>query len=318
MANNVVTKLEELNLMDKFLFDETMEDTEAYQATVSILLENEIELLDKPETEKELRVSPQLRQVRLDVVSMDRDGKLYYAEMQQKNTGNLRKRSRYYQAQLDVSLLEPSSTDFNLLNDSCFILIAPFDLFGKGLYRYTFEGVCRECPDLKLEDGATRIFINTKGTNRQEFSQEFLDFMEYITSTTDAAAEETQSGKIKISKKMGVKFMQKWEELAYARDEGHAEGYAAGHSEGLSEGYSTGHSEGLSEGYSTGHSEGLSEGENLSIIKMVCKKLQKGKTPEEISEDLEADLNEILRIYNAAKEYSPNYDAEKIYHKLFE
>ena len=301
MANNVVTKLEELNLMDKFLFDETMEDTEAYQATVSILLENEIELLDKPETEKELRVSPQLRQVRLDVVSMDRDGKLYYAEMQQKNTGNLRKRSRYYQAQLDVSLLEPGSTDFNLLNDSCFILIAPFDLFGKGLYRYTFEGVCRECPDLKLNDGATRIFINTKGTNRQEFSQEFLDFMEYITSTTDAAAEETQSGKIKISEKMGVKFMQKWEELAYARDEGHAEGYATG----------------LSEGYSTGHSEGLSEGENLSIIKMVCKKLQKGKTPEEISEDLEADLNEILRIYNAAKEYSPDYDAEKIYERLY-
>ena len=79
--------------------------------------------------------------------------------------------------------------------------------------------------------------------------------------------------------------MQKWEELAYARDEGHA--------------------------------EGVSEGENLSIIKMVCKKLQKGKTPEEISEDLEADLNEMLRIYNAAKEYSPDYDAEKIYERLY-
>ena len=57
MANNVVTKLAELNLVDKFLFDETMEDTEAYQAVVSILLENEIELLNKPETEKELRIS---------------------------------------------------------------------------------------------------------------------------------------------------------------------------------------------------------------------------------------------------------------------
>ena len=57
---------------------------------------------------------------------------------------------RYYQAQLDVSLLEPGSKDFNLLSDSCFILIAPFDLFGYGLYRYTFEGTCRECPDLKI------------------------------------------------------------------------------------------------------------------------------------------------------------------------
>ena len=114
----------------KFLFDETMEDREAYQAVISILLENETALLTKPQTEKELRVSPQLRQIRLDVVSMDEEKKLYYTEMQKKNTGNLIKRSRYYQSQLDVSLLEPGSTDFNLLNDSCFILIAPFDLFG--------------------------------------------------------------------------------------------------------------------------------------------------------------------------------------------
>ncbi len=96
MAENVVTKLEKLNLVDRFLFDETMEDREAYQAAVSILLENEIDLIDRPETEKELRVSPQLRQIRLDVVSMDKEGTLYYSEMQKKDTGNLKKRSRYY------------------------------------------------------------------------------------------------------------------------------------------------------------------------------------------------------------------------------
>ena len=147
MANDVITKareqmpsyfmesLSKLNLNDRFLFDETMEDKESYQAVVSILLENEIELLEKPETEKELRISPQLREIRLDVVSMDVEKKIYYTEMQKNNTGNLKKRSRYYQAQLDVSLLEPGSVDFNLLNDSCFIMIAPFDIFGKNLYR---------------------------------------------------------------------------------------------------------------------------------------------------------------------------------------
>ncbi|MBQ2934718.1 MAG: hypothetical protein IJD96_00610 [Lachnospiraceae bacterium] len=56
MAQNVTTKLEDLNLTDRFLFDETMENREAYEATVSILLENEIELLERPETEKEFRV----------------------------------------------------------------------------------------------------------------------------------------------------------------------------------------------------------------------------------------------------------------------
>ncbi len=153
MEKNVVTKLEDLNLINRFLFDEVMEDRESYQATVSILLGEDIQLLDEPETEKELRVSPELREIRLDVVSMDKGGKLYYTEMQQKNTKNLRRRSRYYQAQLDVSLLAPGSKDFNLLSDSCLILVSPFDIFERGLYRYTFENICKECPDLKLEDG---------------------------------------------------------------------------------------------------------------------------------------------------------------------
>lgn len=248
----VKKKLEELNLLDKFLFDEAMEDKETYQTTVSILLENEtellenrVELLENTETEKELRVSPGLRQVRLDVVGMDKEGTIYYTEMQQRNTGNLIKRSRYYQAQLDVSLLEPGSKDFNSLNGSCFILIAPFDIFGRGLYRYTFEGVCRECPDLKLEDGALKVFINTKGKNRSGFSQEFLDFMDYIGNTTDETAENIESGRIrKIHKKVrqirrsekaGLRLMQKWEELAYEREEGVEEGKKEGLAKGIIE-----------------------------------------------------------------------------------
>ena len=64
--NNVVrTPLEKLNLTDRFLFAETMDEPEAYEAVVGILLGNEIELLGHTQTEKELRVSPELRAVRL-------------------------------------------------------------------------------------------------------------------------------------------------------------------------------------------------------------------------------------------------------------
>ncbi|MBP3475105.1 MAG: Rpn family recombination-promoting nuclease/putative transposase [Lachnospiraceae bacterium] len=304
MENKTVTKLEDLNLVDRFLFDETMESREAYEAAVSILLENETRLLDKSETEKEFRVSPQLREVRLDVVSMDSEKRIYYTEMQQKNTGNLRKRSRYYQAHIDVSLLEPGSRDFNALNDSCFILIAPFDILGKGLCRYTFEGTCRECPDLKLGDGAIRVFINTKGKNREEFSEEFLDFMEYVTDSSTEIADRTKSGKIKLihrqvqkikeSEKMGVKYMQRWEELAEARDEG------------------------LAEGRSAGLAEGRSEGGERKLISLICKKLCKGKSVEEIAEDLEEDIEGIQKICETAKELAPDYDCDRIYERLHE
>lgn len=290
MENNVITKLEDLNLVDRFLFDEVMEDTESYEALVGILLEKEVHLLGRPETEKELRVSPQLRQVRLDVVGMDWYKEIFYTEMQKTDTGNLRKRSRLYQAQLDVSLLEPGTANFNLLNDSCFILIAPFDIFGKGLFRYTFEGTCRECPELKLNDGAVRVFINTKGNNSEEFSQEFLDLMAYITASTDRIAEASDSmrlkvihknvKKIKASEKMGVKFMQKWEELVYAREDGRA------------------------------------EGEILKLISQVCKKLIRGEAAETIADELEEEKDGVEQICRIAEKYAPEYDCRKIYQEL--
>lgn len=46
MNNAAKTPLEELNLTDRFLFAETMDEPEAYEAMVGILLENEIELLE--------------------------------------------------------------------------------------------------------------------------------------------------------------------------------------------------------------------------------------------------------------------------------
>ena len=193
---NTKTELDKMNLLDRFLFNETVEDPEVYNAIVEILLEGHVSMIHWTETEKELRVSPQLRSIRLDVISADEEGTLYQMEMQGKNTKNLPKRSRYYQAQIDVSLLEPGCIDFNDLNDLTTILIAPFDIFGYGLYRYTFEEYCQEVPELKLNDGARRIFINTKGNNPEDFSEEFLDLMEYINKTTDVVAEKSTSNKI--------------------------------------------------------------------------------------------------------------------------
>ncbi len=291
--NNVVrTPLEKLNLTDRFLFAETMDEPETYEAVVGILLGNEIELLGHTQTEKELRVSPELRAVRLDVVNMDETGQIYFTEMQKRDTKNLEKRSRYYQAQLDVSLLEPGCKDFNKLNDSCMILVAPFDLFGYGLYRYTFVGQCKEVPGLALQDGATRIFINTFGTNKKDFSREFLDFMEYINDTRDAVAARSTSVRVKLvhsrvekirrSEKCGVKYIQRWEEIAYARE------------------------------------EGRDEGALREIICIVCKKLIKGKNTEQIADELEQELGRISQICQIAEKYAPAYDQDAICRELIQ
>ena len=50
--------------------------------------------------------TPDLRAARFDIFAHDEEDTVYNAEMQKKNKGNLPKRSRYYQAHLDVTLLE--------------------------------------------------------------------------------------------------------------------------------------------------------------------------------------------------------------------
>ncbi len=330
-----IVPLRDLNLTSRFLYDAVMEDPIVHQAALSIIFGKEIPILSHNESEKEFRVSPHIRSIRMDMFSMAKDTSVYNSEMQNQKKPDIPKRSRYYQAMLDIYLLEPGIPDYNELNDSYIITIMTFDLFGKKRYVYTFRPQCQEDPSLYLEDGTTRIFLNTKGENPEEISEELRYFLEYIENTTDEVAEKSKSERIKIihdkvqkvkkSEEVGIKYMQAWEERYYdmkeARElglsEGHSLGLSEGHSLGLSEGHSLGLSEGHSLGLSEGHSLGLSEGSYQKLISQTIKKLQKNKTADVIAEELEESPELITRICDIAKEFAPSYDLIKIYNLLF-
>ena len=226
--------LQELNLTSRFLFDEVLEDPQIHQDVLGIIFQRDIPLLEKNETEKELRVSPLLRSIRMDVFSMDEEKAVYNTEMQQKRRADLAKRSRYYRSLVDAGLLEPGVPDYNRLNTSYIIMIMPFDLFGYKKYVYTFRARCEEEPECLLEDGATRIFLNTRGENDEEVPRELAEFLHYLEETTDERAASTDSQRIKrihrrvrkvrLSEEVGVKYMQAWEERYYEREEGKEEG----------------------------------------------------------------------------------------------
>ena len=132
---NLLIPLKDLNLSSRFLFDEVMEDPGTQQEVLSIIFGREIPLLGRNETEKEFRVSPLARSIRMDVFSTDENQTVYGTEMQGVRKTDLAKRSRYYQALMDTSLLTPGIPDYNRLNDSFLILIMTFDLFGYGKYQ---------------------------------------------------------------------------------------------------------------------------------------------------------------------------------------
>ena len=230
--------LKELNLLDKFLFDEAMDDPENVKTMLDIILSQNTNLKHPPQTEKEQRTSIDNRQIRLDVYAIDEDDVIYEVEAQKENTHNLPKRSRLYQGIIDSKLLPPGVADFNLLNEVLIVLITPFDLFGYGLYRYTFQMRCEEVPELELGDDATRIFLNSHGKHPELVSQELIELLEYMEKSTDVVVEECESKRIhqmherinrlKSSKEMEIKFMQKWEEKEMERQEAYAEGREEG------------------------------------------------------------------------------------------
>ncbi len=92
----------ELNLLDRFLFDSVMEDKQVCRDVLSICIGIDIPPIKDIQCEKVFELSSNLRAVRLDVFSFDEKDTAYNTEMQKVDTKKLRKRSRYYQAHLDV------------------------------------------------------------------------------------------------------------------------------------------------------------------------------------------------------------------------
>ena len=286
--------LKDLNLLDRFLFSQAADDPDTMRDMLEIILGREVVLKLLPQTEKEQRTHPLNRYVRLDVWAMDEEERIYNTEVQREDTGNLPKRSRFYQALIDSNLLKPGEVGFQRLNPVYIILICPFDLFGYGLYQYTFQMQCKEVPGLSLQDGAIRIFLNTRGQHTEGVPQELIELLRYMEHTTEEVSASCASERIhniqkrirtiKSSEKIGVKYMQAWEEKILeqekAREEGRKEGLAAG----------------LSQGHASGLREGLEQGGIQKLQKQVEKKIQKGYSAEETAEMLEEDIEVIHEI----------------------
>ena len=67
--------------------------------------------------------------------------------------------------------------------------------------------------------------------------------------------------------------------------------------------------------YSNWH-DGYSEGEEKKLIELICKKMKKNCSAEEIADLLEEDKAKVETIYNTALDFAPDYNIERIWKKL--
>ena len=302
MAKNKKS-LQDLTLLDRFLFAEVMEDSKTFENILSIILGEDISIQGRPQSEHESRTSPLKRQVRLDVWAEDEADAVYNVEAQKENTKNLPHRSRFYQALIDSKLLDPGEVDFSNMKDCYSIIIAPFDLFGKELYQYTFQMTCNETGQT-LGDGAIRIFLNTHGKNPKDISpelKELLYYMEHTAEDVTCSTSRLQEIKdhvnvVKSSEEIGVKYMQEWEEKILEKRKARAEGLA----------------EGRAEGHAEGRAEGRAEGETFRFIQLIKKKIQKSKSLIQIADELEEEPTNIQSLYECVTQ-NINLTVEEIY-----
>ena len=106
-----------------------------------------------------------------------------------------------------------------------------FDPFGKGLYRYTFENICKEDNSLCLNDGAKKVFFNTKGT-KGEISEQAKAILDYIdkSATNDEFTKNLNNEveKARKNEKWRREYMKTLLHDDEIRQEGRQEGLQVG------------------------------------------------------------------------------------------
>ena len=171
---------DELTFADDFMFCKIMQDNvELCKELVELVLNRKIgQIICGPEKQKPITITADGKGIRLDVYFEDDNQTVYDIEMQTVQTRNLAKRTRYYQAMMDLNNLK-SGASYEKLKESYIVFICTFDPFHRGYHKYSFTNRCAEVSDLELGDGTRKIFLCSGGSER-DVSEEVSAFLDYI------------------------------------------------------------------------------------------------------------------------------------------
>ena len=242
-------KLEELNLMDDFLFNAVLTHPETGEKFIhkilKLLFEREFKNLKLSAQKVYAGMNTDLRGARLDVCIegdyIDIEGSeipsVYDVEPDQNNkvkdVAAFPKRSRFYHAMIDSRSLK-TGEDFGKLKQVYVIFICNYDPFGYDRVLYTIKNRCLEEPEMDYDDGAETLVLYTKG-KKGTISEELRQFLNYMENTDqkNAVNEELQDIQrmvdvVKRDGEVSLRYMKSFEhdQLMYE------EGKEAGREEG--------------------------------------------------------------------------------------
>lgn len=242
--------LEELNLLDDFLFQQMLtqdEDGEEFcRILLKTILEKNIRKVHIVPQKNILGIDTNRHGIRMDAYiedisdetslpgtdTVDAEVTPDIYDLEPNNSyekSTLPKRMRYYHGLIDTQLLA-RNTEYGKLANVVIIIILPYDPFEKNRMVYTIQNQCVEDATVPYNDGAKKIFLYTKGAEGNP-SQQLRDMLKYLEKTNDENVTNQDIdtihhlvNKVKHRREVGISYMKSWELDQMHREEGRIEG----------------------------------------------------------------------------------------------
>ena len=232
-------KIDEMNLINGFLFDSIMDDKEDARILISrilgVVFNRKISAIEV-EAQKEFKpVDTPFHGIRLDAFAEEKTGRLitsvYDVEMEDRaaDKPSLPRRLRYYTSLSDNKLLS-SGRDYTDLPDYTSITILSYDPFSAGDMYYEAGTVLTSHNNLEYDDGICHIYLYCNGKINESMNNEhgkrIHELLKYLVSgdkpeTDNADIKDIDDLVLKTKQKKEItrRYMKQWDrDRIIARD----------------------------------------------------------------------------------------------------
>ena len=171
-------RLRGFRLLDDDFMSKVVEDAECAGFLLQIILNRDDLKVKKSNSQYNIK-NLQGRSVRLDILAVDRQNRVYNIEIQRNDKGAGVKRARYNSGVIDANVTEPGE-QYEKLNETYVIFITENDVLGHGLPIYHIDRVIKEIGE-SFGDESHIIYVNSQIKDETSLGKLMHDF-----SCTDA------------------------------------------------------------------------------------------------------------------------------------
>ena len=241
-----LVRIKNFRLMDDDFMSKVFEDKACAEFLLKIILNRDDLTVKEAHGQHDIK-NLQGRSVRLDILAVDEQNRVYNIEVQRSDRGAGAKRARYNSSLLDANLTEPGDA-YDALNETYVIFITENDVLKDGLPIYHINCIIEE-NGKRFNDEAHIIFVNSQIKDETALGKLMYDFsctdpkdmkypvlaerVKYFKEDTkgvtnmcraleemrdESYAEGIEHGKVEQAKTMTLKLWQKGEPLEEIAD----------------------------------------------------------------------------------------------------